>query len=196
MTAATATLSWNPTLPEAGPRAAKLTGLEALMERYVEGDAAAFEELYREVSPRLFALLLRMTRDRASAEDLLQTVFTKVHRARGAYLQGAPVMPWLVAIARHAFYDQDRRRKTRREHLSDDGSVPEHAGGALGDQVEAADLVDNALGALPPKLRDAVLLTKLEGMSVAEAADVLGTTSAAIKLRVHRARKIIHDLAA
>ena len=102
-------------------------------------------------------------------------------------------MPWLVAIARRCVFDHQRRRKTRREKLSEDGTMPDQADPVVGDQVEAAELVDSALGVLPPKLRDAVLLTKLEGLSVAEAAEVLGTTSAAIKLRVHRARKLIHE---
>src|SRR5688572_25924343 len=82
--------------------------LEWLMQRYVEGDAAAFNELYRKIAPKLFGYLLRVTRDPALAEDLLQTTFVKVHRARNAYLKGAPIVPWILVIARRTFYDERR----------------------------------------------------------------------------------------
>jgi RNA polymerase sigma-70 factor (ECF subfamily) len=61
--------------------------LEDLMEAYVNGNAAAFETLYERTSSRLFGYLLRLTRHHERAEDLLQTTFAKVHRARSSYLR-------------------------------------------------------------------------------------------------------------
>ena len=153
------------------------------MEAYVAGSAEAFGLLYDQISPRLFGYLLRLTGQRDRAEDLLQVTFAKLHRARKSYLLGAPVLPWTFAIARRAFLDERRRRKSRREDLSADGTLPEpesEAPPAVSDALEAA------LRRLPENYREAIILTKLTGLSVAEAAQVLGTTPTAVKLRVHR----------
>ena len=98
---------------------------EQLMERYVDGEAEAFEFLYRRVSPNLMGYLLRLTRNRERAEDLLQITFSKIHRARGSFLKGAPVLPWILAIARRSFLDERRSAQVRTEDLSPDGSLPE-----------------------------------------------------------------------
>ena len=92
---------------ERSPSLAESTS-EQLMERYVDGEAEAFEFLYRRVSPNLMGYLLRLTRNRERAEDLLQITFSKIHRARGSFLKGAPVLPWILAIARRSFLDERR----------------------------------------------------------------------------------------
>ncbi|MFZ5897197.1 MAG: RNA polymerase sigma factor [Myxococcota bacterium] len=159
---------------------------EELMEAYVDGNADAFDELYRRLAPNLFGYLLRLTRQRERAEDLLQVTFAKVHRARGSYLRGAPVLPWMLAIARRSFLDERRHASTRSEDLSFDGNLPEPR---LEDASVPADLsaaLERALDELPEGYREAIQLTKISGLSIAEAADVLGTTETAVKLRVHR----------
>jgi len=98
---------------------------EELMEQYVDGSATAFDALYRQVAPRLLSYLLRLTRNRERAEDLLQVTFAKVHRARGSYIRGAPVLPWMLAIARRSFLDERRAAHSRSEDLSQDGTLPE-----------------------------------------------------------------------
>lgn len=165
--------------------------LEGLMTRYVEGDARAFEELYRKLSPKLFGYLLRLTRHREQAEDLVQITFSKIHRARDRYLEGAPLLPWVLAIARRSFFDARRRTKVRPEYLSHDGVVPEPESdpGNLGsDVVEALEV---AMQELPTAYAEAIQLTKITGLSISEAADVLGTSNTAVKLRVHRGYKIL-----
>jgi len=156
------------------------------MEAYVDGSAAAFEELYRRVGPNLFAYLLRLTRNRERAEDLLQVTFAKVHRARGSYLRGAPVLPWMLAIARRSFLDERRSASTRSEDLSSDGNLPEPRNEEAGVPADLSAALERALDALPEAYREAIQLTKVSGLSIAEAADVLGTTETAVKLRVHR----------
>lgn len=160
--------------------------LEELMERYVDGDAAAFEVLYQRASPKLFGYILRLTRNRERAEDLLQVTFAKVHRARASYLRGAPVLPWFIAIARRSFLDERRSAKVRTEDLSQDGTLPEPRGEdeGLGDDV--AEALERALDSLPEAYREAIILTKITGLSMAEAAEILGATPTALKLRVHR----------
>jgi RNA polymerase sigma-70 factor (ECF subfamily) len=169
-----------------------------LMTRYCDGDADAFRELYKRVSPRLVGYLQRMVGERSTAEDLVQQTFLKVHGARSAYVRGADPVPWIFAIARRTFLDEARRRKRARVNVgrTDDG-VPEVPAGMDGSPLADArppaadpELVSAALDALsrlPPAQREALILTKMSGKSIAEAAAITGTTAGAMKLRAHRA---------
>jgi RNA polymerase sigma-70 factor (ECF subfamily) len=168
----------------------------ALMQKYCDGDANAFRQLYALVGPRVLGYLLRMVRDRASADDLVQLTFLKVHRARAAYVRGADPVPWIFAIAHRTFLDDVRGKQRARVKVTDDGAPPEVAaditgaadGAGLDDggtgELTAATLA--ALQTLPPAQREAVVLTKLSGKSIAEAAAIAGTTPGAMKVRVHR----------
>lgn len=156
------------------------------MDEYVGGNPSAFDELYRRVSPKLFGYLYRLTRDRGVAEDLLQTTFAKVHRARQSYLAGAPFLPWVFAIARRTFYDERRIAKIRTEDLSADGTLPEPRVEMKRVPDDVSEALERALDDLPEAYREAIELTKITGLSIAEAAQVLGATEAAVKLRVHR----------
>lgn len=167
--------------------------VERLMGRYVDGSLEAFDELYRRVSPRLFGYLMRLTRHRERAEDLLQVTFGKVHRARGTYLRGAPVMPWLLAIARRSFYDAERARRSRREDLTRKGDVPETVQPEEGLPIDVSDGLAQALAALPVRYREAIEMTKFASLSMSEAAVSLGTTESAVKLRVHRGYKLLRE---
>ena len=97
-----------------------MTEAKDLMQRYCDGDAGAFRELYALLAPRLLGYLVRMARERALAEDLLQQTFLKVHRARAAYVRGADPVPWIYSIAHRTFLDEARRsrrgpKKSRRK---------------------------------------------------------------------------------
>jgi RNA polymerase sigma-70 factor (ECF subfamily) len=168
----------------------------ALMGRYCDGDADAFRTLYARVAPRLLGYLLRMVRDRATADDLVQLTFLKVHRAREAYVRGADPVPWIFAIAHRTFLDDVRGKKRARVQVADDGAPPEAAADITGAPDGTRDADDGtreltaatlaALQTLPPAQREAVVLTKLGGKSIVEAAEIAGTTPGAMKVRVHR----------
>src|SRR5438270_13130345 len=96
-----------------------------LMERYVDGDAAAFRALYALLAPKLYGYLAKMTRDRAVADDLLQQTFLKVHRARGAWVRGADPTPWIYAIAHRTFLDEARRVQRAVVRVGADDQLPE-----------------------------------------------------------------------
>lgn len=174
-----------------------------LMQRYQDGDAAAFRELYALVAPRLLGYLLKMARSRAVADDLLQQTFLKVHRARAAYVRGADPMPWIYAIAHRTFIDEARRGKRAVVRPGGD-DVPEVPAGLTGESDDRRDepRVDpelarealDALAELPTQQREAVVLTKLDGKSVAEAAAIAGTTVGAMKVRAHRGYEALRKL--
>ncbi len=166
-----------------------------LMARYCDGDASAFRELYAAIAPRLYGYLVKMARQRALADDLLQATFLKVHRARAAYVRGADPVPWIYAIAHRTFIDEMRKQKRAVVRIGDDDELPEIRAGISGapdagrDEPVDPELVKTALDALaelPAPQREAVVLTKLDGKSVAEAAEIAGTTVGAMKVRAHR----------
>ncbi len=167
-----------------------------LMARYCDGDASAFRELHARVAPRLVAYLARMSGERALAEDLAQQTFMKVHRSRAAYVRGADPVPWMFAIAHRTFLDEMRRKKRSRVQVAkDERGVPEQPATIEGAPANAGSdgadpqLVQAALAALdqlPPAQREAVILTKLSGKSIAEAAAITGASPGAVKLRAHR----------
>jgi len=165
-------------------------GADLAMERYAAGDGAAFAQVYDALAPRLFAYLFRQTRERSRAEDLLQQTMLHIHRARDRFIPGAQVTPWAFAIARRLLVDSMRRG--RREILGD-GTVIDTGVAAsprADDLVQASQVavrIELVLAGLPASQRTAFQLIKQEGLTVAEAAQVLGTTVAAVKLRAHRA---------
>jgi RNA polymerase sigma-70 factor (ECF subfamily) len=169
-----------------GPGVVTDITLEELMEQYVDGSAAAFDGLYRRTAPQLFGFLVRLARDRTVAEDLLQVTYTKVHRARSSYLRGAPVLPWMLAIARRSFYDERRSASSRRERLTHDGSMPEPDRQEREMPIDVTEAIERALDEMPVNYREAIQLTKVTGLSIAEAAEVLDASPTAVKLRVHR----------
>jgi len=174
-----------------------------LMQRYQDGDAQAFRELYALVAPRLFGYLMKLTRSRAVADDLLQQTFLKVHRARATYVRGADPLPWMYSIAHRTFIDEVRRgqRAVVRPGGDDLPEVPADLTGVSADRKdeprvdpELAKAALDALADLPTGQREAVVLTKLEGKSVAEAAEITGTTIGAMKVRAHRGYEALRRL--
>lgn len=164
------------------------------MQRYGGGDDDAFGIVYDALAPRLYRLLLRMTRDRAKAEDLLQQTMLRIHRARGQFVPGSPVTPWAFAIARRLAIDTRRRDLRELSAVVQEDSATNDNRPSMepcaDDQLHArrlAEEVDRAIAKLPESQRTAYELLKEDGLSLSEAAEVLGTTVTAVKLRAHRA---------
>lgn len=175
-----------------------------LMQRYCDGEASAFRELYALVAPKLLGYLVKMARQRALADDLLQQTFMKVHRARAAYVRGADPLPWIYSIAHRTFIDETRRHRRAVVRVGEAEDLPEVAAGLTGESEDQRDEVRGdpellsaalaALAELPVQQREAVVLTKLDGKSVAEAAEIAGTTVGAMKVRAHRGYEALRRL--
>jgi RNA polymerase sigma-70 factor (ECF subfamily) len=162
----------------------------AAMERYAGGDDGAFAGLYDALAPRLHQFLFRQTHDRARADDLLQQTMLQMHTARGRFLPGADVTPWAFAIARRLLIDSFRRGsrevlggEEQRDHLAS-SNVPADE---LLHSKRVIHNIERELERLPETQRVAFELVKKDGLSLREAAQVLGTSVTAIKLRAHRA---------
>src|ERR1700722_6039851 len=164
--------------------------LDAAMERYARGDDAAFDELYRRGAPRVRSFLLRLSGAASLADDLAQEAFLRVHRARGSFEPGAAALPWIFAIARNVFVDHTRRAHVRRSaseprETTEPLAEPEAPLDTRGDEAligsEVLGVVRATLAKLPVLQREAFVLIRFEGMSVSEAAEVLGATEGAVK---------------
>ena len=174
-----------------------LGGADSAMERYARGDEAAFGELYDAIAPRLLGFLHKATRDAFAAEDLMQQTLLHMHRARGSFISGAPVLPWAFAIARRLMTDRARRCRVEQrlfaETPADDDRMAYEPTGTTEtpeDVLHARRLarcLQQRIDALPEIQRTAYRLLSQEGLSLKKAAEVLGTSVTAVKLRAHRA---------
>lgn len=173
--------------------------VDAVMDRFARGDDAALAELYRLGAPRVRAFLARLCSDLALADDLTQDAFLRIHAARGKFAAGAPAMPWMFAIARNSYRDHLRREQVRRDHRNASAvlAAPEQLDRSegVGDRTLMArqmlDVVQRALMGVPVRQREAFVLMRFEGLSLSEAAHVLGATEAAVKILVHRAYVVV-----
>jgi RNA polymerase sigma-70 factor (ECF subfamily) len=129
----------------------------------------------------------------SNASDLVQETLLRMHRARGTFAVGGAVVPWAYAIARNVALDHaraSRLRKTERLPSDPGPEMVDRSGGdaeAMAMASQAARIVEEVLAGLPPSQRDAFILIRYEGLSMADAAAVLGATPTAVKLRAFRA---------
>ena len=176
--------------------------LDAAMDRYARGDDNAFADLYDALAPRLQSFLVRYTNDRARAEDVVQQTMLQIHRNRGRFTLGGQVVPWAFAIARRLLIDHHRRggrevlAPTGDDNLTQLLAAVDAPADDIAIAKEVAARLSDELARLPENQRVAFELIKQDGLSVAEAAQVLGTTVAAVKLRAHRAYEALRAVLA
>jgi len=177
---------------------------ETLMTAYLQGDQAAFEKLFGRLAPSIHGFFLRAFGSRAVADDLLQTTFLKVHRARSQWKRDRKLRPWLFSIAARVRLDELRRRYGLREdsgteavEKAADAAVPTEVADPA-EQADVKDRVQAALARLPESQRVVVQLHRFEGLTFAEIGEILGTSEGAVKLRAFRAygelRQMLEDL--
>lgn len=166
------------------------SGLKPLWLRAQSGDEVAYRDCLLRIATRLRAFLRRRMQSLPDeVEDLVQETLLALHTQRGTYDPTLPVSAWVFAIARHKLVDLWRRRG-RQDALHDPlDDVDEALLCAAADEGSAQRDLDRLLSTLPEAQRMAIVLTKVEGLSVAEAAERTGASESAIKVQVHRGLK-------
>ncbi|MGA2544337.1 MAG: RNA polymerase sigma factor [Verrucomicrobiota bacterium] len=163
-----------------------------LIWRTRQGDAAAFEALIRQHQHMIYSLTYRMTGSAADAEDLTQETFLRAWRQIGSYRAAAKFSTWLYRIAINACLTW-RQRETLRLQVqagwAETNGAPELAGETTLARNETGRSVHAALLKLPAKQRAAIMLTLYDGLSHAEAAEVLGCSETTVSWRVFAARR-------
>jgi RNA polymerase sigma factor (sigma-70 family) len=180
---------------------------ESLMAAYAAGDERAFLRLFATLAPKIHGFFLRSFGDRSVCDELLQTTFFRIHRARGSYRPDLALRPWIFTIAAHVRRDELRRRRRLREDPGEEALAAAEEAGALEHAPDAERGVDNreaverlraALDALPESQRVVIHLHRFEGLTFAQIAGVLSTSEVAVRGRAFRAyaqlRKQLADL--
>jgi len=169
----------------AAPAPAPITD-EVLMAAYLKGDMSAFAELFRRYTPVLERLLWRSLRD--EVPDFVQQTFLHVHRARHTFAEGALFRPWVVSIAinlKHEHFRRMNRRLAIHPDLFTFGARPP----SEPDTIYEADQAWRALESLPSRERQVLELLCGGGLSAADIAAEMRTTTAGVKSLAHRARQ-------
>ena len=180
------------------------TGLDldsTLVERCLTGDDAAWEQLVRQHTRRVYGLCYRFTGRDSEAQDLTQDVFMRVFRALGGFrsTEGS-FTTWLTRLTRNLLIDHYRR--TRNERVTDSieeqlprveqGTSVSSANIARPDAAlagrEASELLQGALAKLSPDLRETIILRDLQEMEDREIAQVLAIPEGTVKSRLNRGR--------
>ena len=155
--------------------------------------AEAFDAVFEASRARVFAFLLRLSRHRTLAEDLLDEVWLRLVAHAQGLRPDTRLAPWLFTVARNLYWSH--RRSASFEEAQDQVLLG-LAGSALNwpspfDLAAAGELerrVERALAELPPPQREVLLLVGREGLTPSEAADVCGVTPEAMRQRLARAR--------
>ncbi|MGE5357414.1 MAG: RNA polymerase sigma factor [Bacteroidales bacterium] len=170
----------------------------SLVERLRSGDPAAFTAVYEAYRARVFAFLLRLSRSRTVAEDLLDETWLRLVSKARSLRADTRFGPWLFTVARNLYWRH--RRSCLLEESRDPTMLalwpsPEPwpspfdiaAGGELQRRVE------RALADLPPQHREVLLLVGVEGLTPSEAAAVCGVRPEALRQRLARARAALAE---
>ena len=161
------------------------------MAAYMAGDRDSFTILFRRWAPRLHRFFLRSLRDAASAEDLLQTTFVRIHQSRDTFRSGCPLKPWIFTVAARVRQNELRRRRRMPESAGEEAlaAAEEQPADPAGppERPDRDAAVREAIDRLPESQRVVIHLSRLEQMTYAEIAEVLGTSEGAVKLRAFRA---------
>ena len=166
-------------------------------------DADAFSAEALTFLEPLFATAMRLTRNRADAEDLVQDTYVKAFRHSGQFKRGTNLRAWLYTILHNTWRNQ--RRDASRDAVDVDSEQVEQlaAGGIGGEQIETPERIlmrstldadlQAALDALPEAFRQAVWLRDVEELSYAEMAKVLDVPMGTVMSRISRGRRALSE---
>lgn len=171
------------------------TGLALLLARDLD---ANFEALVLHFQDRLYRFALRLSGNAQDAEEIAQDAFIKAYRALERYpadrVRAMALRPWLYQIALNVWKNRIRRKKLPRSEL--DGEIVSPADGPDGQaeaQARGEDVI-RALERLPDRLRTAVVLRHIEGLSYDEIASVLDQPVGTVKSNVHRGLGVLREV--
>ncbi len=184
----------------ASPRWTTETSLDPdtrIVERCMKGDEAAWEDLVRTHTRRVYAICYRFTNSHTEAQDIAQDVFLRVFRTLKSFRPGeGTFVVWLTRLTRNLLIDHYRRGKMDRATDSIEEQLPmleektslDSRTDAMLSSREASEILQAALQKLSPDLREALILRDLEELEYKEIADVLNVPEGTVKSRLNRGR--------
>ena len=173
----------------------KETSDSDLMRQVRGGQTVALATLFERHHTRVYGYCLRMTGNRAAAEDLVQDVFMKMLKYKATFKDDSELVPWMFGIARNSCLAHLKRRAV--DHLpatqATEEAATEEAHEEQHDERQS-ELVRQALLRLPAERREVLVLSRFEYKSYDEIASVLDCSVGAVKVRVHRAMKQLREI--
>ena len=165
---------------------------QADVERVLAGDISAFEGIVQRWQGPLINLAYRFCHDRGRAEEMAQEAFLRAYRGLALWRKDAVFSTWLFALATNLYRSELRRIPARTVSLDDVAEPADARASDGGLEDRDRDLaVQRAVGALPPKYREALILFYFHDMDVATAARSLGLPEGTVKARLFRGREIL-----
>jgi len=168
--------------------------LDELVEAARVGHREAFDELVRRTHADTYTLARRLVSDDEDAQDVVQEAYLRAFRSIRKFRGEAQFTTWLYRItANCAATHLGRRRRHRHDELDEEVAVPDldpnHDPVAVADAALLRERLQEAIAALPPRLRAVVVLRDLYDLNHGEIAEELGISESAAKVRLHRARR-------
>lgn len=167
----------------------------ALVDRLRRGEALAFDEVYDSFNARLFTFLLRLSRRREVAEDLLEETWLRLVRHAGRLQPDTRLAPWLFTVARHLYVSYVRSRVLEDAAVGSLSLWPRAGSPESPFETAAAGelerRIERALASLPDASREVLLLVGVESLDHRDAADVCGISAEAFRQRLSRARALL-----
>jgi RNA polymerase sigma-70 factor (ECF subfamily) len=168
---------------------------QSLVAALRAGDTDAFDDVFEAYRGRVFAFLLRMSRSRTIAEDLLDETWLRLVRHAPGLRPDTRLGPWLFTVARNLFWSYRRSALVDESYAAELALWPSPAPWPspfdLAATSELERRVERALSKLSPQQREVVLLVGHEGLSPTDAAAVCGITPEALRQRLSRARTVL-----
>ena len=170
----------------------------SLLARLRAGDTDAFDAVYDAYRPRVLGFLLRMSRNRTLAEDLLDETWLRLVRHAHALRPDTRIGPWLFTVARNLYWTSRRDGLAHESHVRElmalwPSLAPWPSAFDLAAAGELERRVERALSTLSPHHREVILLVAHEGLTPAEAAAVCGVAPEALRQRLSRARAALAE---
>lgn len=163
-----------------------------LIRRYLKGDLQAFELLMEAHEQQVFAIALRMMRNREAALDVTQETFITVLRKAAGFQGRAAFSTWLYRVTVNTCYDH--LRKQRRQQwapLPEGYDPPDPSTDDLLESTEIRPTIEDGLAELPEKFAVALILVDVEGLPLREVSEILHIPVGTVKSRVFRARRML-----
>ncbi len=165
----------------------------ALIERMAAGDTAAFDVIYDRYRAPLYSFLVRLSRRRDVAEDLLEETWLRLVANAGRFKESTPLAPWLYTVARNLYFSYCRSRRIEDEREAGLMGLwpsvsrrPSPFEEAAADELHAR--LERALAELPPDVRELLQLSVVEELTPSEIAEISGVAPATLRQRLSRAR--------
>jgi RNA polymerase sigma-70 factor (ECF subfamily) len=172
-------------LLERGAPARRPNGPDYWMERYQQADPEAPGALINALSPALLRFFRSQPGSRDQADDLLQETWMRIHRVRHTYRPGEPVLPWVYAIARRVRVDGYRKSRRVTAHETAMDVLPETP--PIVERRSSPFDFGTLMAALPEAQREVIIMLKVGGLTLEEAARATSSTVGAVKQKAHRA---------